>query len=211
MFPLARFDGLGGRIRRCVCRFLEALCSQILALDRHCDRHGSGCRRAVSRVAHQRSLNRVTSFDLSGWLAISYIGVAGGALSFFLYAWALGRASPTTIMILLPLNPIAALVAGSLWLGEPMGVGISVWAGSRDCRSSSGCRAQPRHAACMAIMERESKMKLLLLSNINMRPLVGQLAPWDVACGSYNSMLADLATIDVRRSGAGHLTCHLHV
>jgi FkbH-like protein len=46
----------------------------------------------------------------------------------------------------------------------------------------------------MAIMERESKMRLLLLSNINMQPLVGQLAPWDVACGSYNSMLGDLAT-----------------
>jgi drug/metabolite transporter (DMT)-like permease len=65
-------------------------------------------------------------FDLFGWLAISYIGIAGGAVSFFLYAWALGRASPTTIMILLPLNPIAALVAGSLWLGEPFGVGIFI-------------------------------------------------------------------------------------
>jgi drug/metabolite transporter (DMT)-like permease len=65
-------------------------------------------------------------FDLFGWLAISYIGIAGGAVSFFLYAWALGRASPTTIMILLPLNPIAALVAGSLWLGEPIGVGIFI-------------------------------------------------------------------------------------
>jgi drug/metabolite transporter (DMT)-like permease len=65
-------------------------------------------------------------FDLLGWLAISYIGIAGGAVSFFLYAWAIGRASPTTIMILLPLNPIAALVAGSLWLGEPLGVGLIV-------------------------------------------------------------------------------------
>jgi drug/metabolite transporter (DMT)-like permease len=65
-------------------------------------------------------------FDLFGWLAISYIGIAGGAVSFFLYAWALGCASPTTIMILLPLNPIAALVAGSLWLSEPLGVGIFV-------------------------------------------------------------------------------------
>jgi drug/metabolite transporter (DMT)-like permease len=65
-------------------------------------------------------------FDLFGWLAISYIGIAGGAVSFFLYAWALGRASPTTIMILLPLNPIVAIAAGSLWLGEPLGVGIFV-------------------------------------------------------------------------------------
>jgi FkbH-like protein len=37
-------------------------------------------------------------------------------------------------------------------------------------------------------------MRLLLLSNINMRPLVSRLAPWDVACGSHNSMLNDLAT-----------------
>jgi drug/metabolite transporter (DMT)-like permease len=27
-------------------------------------------------------------------------------------------------MILLPLNPIAALAAGSLWLGEPVGFGL---------------------------------------------------------------------------------------
>jgi drug/metabolite transporter (DMT)-like permease len=65
-------------------------------------------------------------FDLFDWLAISYIGIAGGAVSFFLYAWALGRASPTTIMILLPLNPMAALMTGSLWLGEPLGVGMFV-------------------------------------------------------------------------------------
>src|SRR5262249_37643382 len=65
-------------------------------------------------------------FDLFGWLAILYIGIAGGAVSFFLYAWALGRASPTTIMTLLPLNPIAALVSGSLWLGEPLGVSLFI-------------------------------------------------------------------------------------
>jgi len=37
-------------------------------------------------------------------------------------------------------------------------------------------------------------MKALLVSNINMQPLVRRLAPWDVACGAYNGMLADLAT-----------------
>jgi drug/metabolite transporter (DMT)-like permease len=62
--------------------------------------------------------------DSTGWLAILYIGLAGGALSFFLYAWALGRSTPTTIMILIPLNPIAALLVGSLWLGEPLGFGL---------------------------------------------------------------------------------------
>jgi drug/metabolite transporter (DMT)-like permease len=58
--------------------------------------------------------------DPKGWLWIFYIGIAGGALSFFLYAWALGQTAPTTTMILLPLNPIAAIITGSLFLGEPL-------------------------------------------------------------------------------------------
>ncbi len=37
-------------------------------------------------------------------------------------------------------------------------------------------------------------MKGLLLSNINMQPLVRTLRPWEVDCGAYNSLLADLST-----------------
>lgn len=58
--------------------------------------------------------------DGPGWLAILYIGIAGGALSFFLYSWALGRTSATRTMVLLPLNPISAIVAGSLLLHEKL-------------------------------------------------------------------------------------------
>jgi drug/metabolite transporter (DMT)-like permease len=64
--------------------------------------------------------------DGPGWISILYIGIAGGALSFFLYAWALRRTAATVTMILLPLNPIAALVAGALWLGEPLTVWLFV-------------------------------------------------------------------------------------
>lgn len=39
-------------------------------------------------------------------------------------------------------------------------------------------------------------MKGVLLSNINMQPLVRALRPWSVSTGTYNSMLADLAAID---------------
>ncbi len=60
--------------------------------------------------------------QLSGWLAILYIGIAGGALSFFLYAWSLGQTAPTTTMILLPLNPITAVIAGALFLQEPLSI-----------------------------------------------------------------------------------------
>lgn len=37
-------------------------------------------------------------------------------------------------------------------------------------------------------------MKAILLSNINMQPLVRALRPWDVSVGTYNSMLVDLST-----------------
>jgi FkbH-like protein len=52
-------------------------------------------------------------------------------------------------------------------------------------------------------------MKVLVLSNINMQPLVRQLAPWDVACGAYNSMLADLATTNSPATGPdiSHVIC----
>lgn len=59
-----------------------------------------------------------------GWLSILYIGIFGGALSFFLYAWALGQTAATTTMILLPLNPIAALAAATLFLHERLSVAL---------------------------------------------------------------------------------------
>lgn len=68
--------------------------------------------------------NGLPHLDAAGWLAIAYIGIAGGALSFFLYAWSLGQTAPTTTMILLPLNPITAVVAGALFLREPLSLAL---------------------------------------------------------------------------------------
>jgi drug/metabolite transporter (DMT)-like permease len=64
------------------------------------------------------------NLDTAGWLVILYIGAIGGALSFFLYAWALGRTAPTATMILLPLNPMTAMVAGVAFLDEPLNSGL---------------------------------------------------------------------------------------
>jgi len=69
------------------------------------------------------------ALDARGWLVILFIGAIGGALSFFLYAWALGRTAPTATMILLPLNPIAAIFTGVLFLGEPLTSGLFVGLG----------------------------------------------------------------------------------
>jgi drug/metabolite transporter (DMT)-like permease len=68
--------------------------------------------------------NGLPHLSATDWLAIIYIGIAGGALSFFLYAWALGQTAPTTTMILLPLNPLTAVVAGGLFLREPLTIGL---------------------------------------------------------------------------------------
>jgi drug/metabolite transporter (DMT)-like permease len=66
------------------------------------------------------------NLNTTGWLVILYIGAIGGALSFFLYAWALGRTAPTATMILLPLNPMAAIVTGVAFLGEPLNSGLFI-------------------------------------------------------------------------------------
>ena len=52
-------------------------------------------------------------------------------------------------------------------------------------------------------------MKGVLLSNINMQPLVRALRPWAVSAGAYNSMLADLAAINspATDQDVSHLFC----
>ena len=58
----------------------------------------------------------IPQFDPARWLSILYIGrCRGGIVVLSLYAWALGETAPTVTMIFLPLNPIAAIVAGALF------------------------------------------------------------------------------------------------
>jgi drug/metabolite transporter (DMT)-like permease len=70
--------------------------------------------------------NGLPALTTPGWLVILFIGAIGGAVSFFLYAWALGRTAPTATMILLPLNPMAAILTGVLFLGEPLTSGLFI-------------------------------------------------------------------------------------
>ena len=52
-------------------------------------------------------------------------------------------------------------------------------------------------------------MKGILLSNINMQPLVRALRPWDMSAGAYNSILADLSAADLpaARQDVTHVFC----
>lgn len=52
-------------------------------------------------------------------------------------------------------------------------------------------------------------MRVLLLSNINMQPLVGPLKPWEVTCGEFNSILLDLSNPSSAASSNdfSHIAC----
>ncbi|MEP4378171.1 MAG: DMT family transporter [Alphaproteobacteria bacterium] len=62
-----------------------------------------------------------------GILAVLYIGVVGSAFTYFLWLWALRHTSPTRVAIGLTMNPVGALVAAVIVLGETVTFGV--WVG----------------------------------------------------------------------------------
>jgi len=63
----------------------------------------------------------VGDFAAAQWLAVAYLGVFGSALTFYLWAFALGRTTPTRVAISVTVNPITASFVGAALLGEPIG------------------------------------------------------------------------------------------
>jgi drug/metabolite transporter (DMT)-like permease len=61
-------------------------------------------------------------FTAAGWLAVLFIGVSSG-VGYYLWLWALNRASPTRVSAFLALSPITAAGLGALLLGEPLSAG----------------------------------------------------------------------------------------
>jgi drug/metabolite transporter (DMT)-like permease len=68
----------------------------------------------------------VQGFAAPQWLAIGYLGVFGGALTFLLWAIALGRTTPTRVAISVTVNPVTASLVGAVLLGEPIGWNLIV-------------------------------------------------------------------------------------
>jgi drug/metabolite transporter (DMT)-like permease len=62
----------------------------------------------------------VAMFGGAQWLAIAYLGVFGGAIIFFLWAFALERTTPTRVAISVTVNPVTAYLVGAFLLGEPV-------------------------------------------------------------------------------------------
>ncbi|MCP3469297.1 DMT family transporter [Bradyrhizobium sp. CCGUVB1N3] len=62
----------------------------------------------------------VAHFGAPQWFSAIYLGAIGSALTFWLWAFALERTTPTRVAISVTVNPIAASLVGSALLGEPV-------------------------------------------------------------------------------------------
>ena len=56
----------------------------------------------------------------SGWIAVLYLTSLGGAITFFLWIWALEHTAPSRVALAVTLNPVSAAVLGALVLDEPV-------------------------------------------------------------------------------------------
>jgi len=69
-------------------------------------------------VALKHGLTVLPDFSVKGWFAVMFLGTIAGAGQFSLFMWALRWLPPTTTVLYLTLNPIAAMLLGILVLGE---------------------------------------------------------------------------------------------
>ena len=66
------------------------------------------------------------SFGAAQWAAVVFIGLAGGALAFYLWVYALERTTPTRVANTMTVNPIAASLLAMVLVGEPLGLNLLV-------------------------------------------------------------------------------------
>jgi drug/metabolite transporter (DMT)-like permease len=66
------------------------------------------------------SFEPVASFGPPQWIAAAYLGAFGAALTFYLWAFALERTTPTRVAISVTVNPITASLLGAVLLNEPL-------------------------------------------------------------------------------------------
>jgi drug/metabolite transporter (DMT)-like permease len=95
---------------------------------------GAGAACLIVMSCWRGSFAPVADFGIPQWLAATYLGAFGSALTFYLWAFALARTTPTRVAISVTVNPVAASLVGAVLLHEPLswnlGVGIvTVFAG----------------------------------------------------------------------------------
>ncbi|WP_245330573.1 DMT family transporter [Bradyrhizobium sp. AS23.2] len=79
---------------------------------------GAACLILLSWV--RGSFAPAAGFGAPQWLAAVYLGAFGAALTFYLWAFALERTTPTRVAISVTVNPITASLVGAYLLDEPL-------------------------------------------------------------------------------------------
>jgi len=64
--------------------------------------------------------SELSAFGLEQAIAVAYLGIFGGAVTFFLWAFALAKTTPTRVAISVTVNPVAASLVGAILLNEPI-------------------------------------------------------------------------------------------
>jgi drug/metabolite transporter (DMT)-like permease len=85
---------------------------------------GGGVLIAVSAVSG--GMGQLAGFDARQALAAAYLAAGGGALAFFLWVYALQRASPTRVANTMAVNPLVAGLLAAALLAEPFTVNLVV-------------------------------------------------------------------------------------
>jgi drug/metabolite transporter (DMT)-like permease len=81
---------------------------------------GVGATALTSASWLQGSFGPVAVFEAPHWFAAIYLGAVGGALTFYLWAFALERTTPTRVAISVTVNPMTASLVGAALLNEPL-------------------------------------------------------------------------------------------
>ena len=81
---------------------------------------GVGAVCLITMSCWRGSFAPVADFGIPQWLAATYLGAFGSALTFYLWAFALARTTPTRVAISVTVNPVAAALVGALLLHEPL-------------------------------------------------------------------------------------------
>jgi drug/metabolite transporter (DMT)-like permease len=85
---------------------------------------GSGLNALVAWQAG--GFEAVRAFEAPQWAGALYLGAFAGALGFYLWVFALERATPTRVANTITVSPIAAALLGALLLSEPIGASLLV-------------------------------------------------------------------------------------
>lgn len=86
------------------------------------------------------------AFGPGQWIAALYIAIFGGAVAFYLWVFALERASPTRVAATMAVNPISASILAAIIIGEPIGMNLllgviavfgGIWIATSEARTAA--------------------------------------------------------------------------